>query len=105
MTEIPYNNWETMTDKALILQIGLFAKHHRIVQNRTQADLAMSAGISRSTLSLLEKGETVSIATLLQVLRVLNQLHVMNSFVIPQTISPLLLAKMEKEKRQRVRHK
>ncbi|KXK51732.1 MAG: helix-turn-helix protein [Chlorobi bacterium OLB5] len=67
--------------------------------------LASAAGISRSTLSLLERGETVTLATLIQVLRVLDQLHVIEAFTVPQTISPLALAKMEKEKRKRASRK
>ena len=101
MTDNSYNNWVSMSDKALAEQIGSFVKHHRLEQNKTQETLAQAAGISRSTLSLLERGETVTLATLLQVLRVLDQLHIMDAFVVPKTISPLVLAKMEQEKRQR----
>lgn len=90
-----------MSDKALAEQIGVFVKHHRMEQNKTQEALAYAAGISRSTLSLLERGETVTLATLIQVLRVLDQLHLMENFVVTKTISPLALAKQEKEKRKR----
>jgi transcriptional regulator with XRE-family HTH domain len=90
-----------MSDKALVEHIGAFIKHHRMEQNKTQDVLANAAGISRSTLSLLERGETVTLATLVQVLRVLDQLHVMEVFMVQQTISPLALAKMEKDKRKR----
>ncbi|MDA3907012.1 MAG: helix-turn-helix transcriptional regulator [Bacteroidales bacterium] len=101
MTDISYKNWDSMNDKALAEQIGSFIKHHRMEQNKTQDVLANTAGISRSTLSLLERGETVNLATLIQVLRVLDQLNVMEGFTVQQTISPLALAKMEKEKRKR----
>ncbi len=90
-----------MSDKALVGQIGDFVKHHRMDQNKTQEVLANAAGISRSTLSLLEQGETVTVATLIQVLRVLDQLQVMDSFEVQETISPLALAKLEREKRKR----
>lgn len=92
-----------MSDKALIEQIGAFLKHHRLQQNKTQEEVAGEAGISRSTLSLLERGETVTLTTLIQVLRVLDQLHVMDSFKVNETVSPLTLAKLEKEKRKRAR--
>ena len=46
------------------------------------------AGISRSTLSLLERGETVTLSTLIQVLRVLGQLNIMQAFTVQQNISP-----------------
>ena len=93
-----------MSDAALSQQIGAFVKHQRMEQNRTQDMVASAAGISRSTLSLLERGETVTLATLIQVLRVLDQLHVMNAFEIQQRISPLALAKAEKAKRKRARN-
>ncbi len=105
MNDNSYKNWNSMHDKAIAAQIGAFIKHHRIEQNKTQETLSKAAGISRSTLSLLEKGETVTLPTLIQVLRVLDQLHVMNAFVVDESISPLLLAEMQREKRKRANGK
>jgi transcriptional regulator with XRE-family HTH domain len=101
MTDLSFKNWDSMSDKALAKHIGGFIKHQRMEQDKTQDVLATAAGISRSTLSLLERGETVTLATLIQVLRVLDQLHLMDDFVVQQAISPLVLAKLEKNKRQR----
>jgi transcriptional regulator with XRE-family HTH domain len=101
MTDISYKDWNSMSDRALAEHLGTFIKHHRMAQNKTQVILANTAGISRSTLSLLEHGETVTLATVIQVLRVLDQLHVMEVFSVQQEISPLTLAKMEKNKRKR----
>ncbi len=105
MNDNSYINWNSMHDKALLAHIGKFIKHHRIEQNKTQESLSKSAGISRSTLSLLEKGETVTLATLIQVLRVLDQLQVMSAFNVEETISPLLLAEMQRSYRKRAREK
>ncbi|MES2688880.1 MAG: helix-turn-helix transcriptional regulator [Bacteroidota bacterium] len=101
MNEISYNDWRAMSDQALAARIGEFVKHHRLEQNKTQEALSHAAGISRSTLSLLERGETVTLATLIQVLRVLDQLHVMSAFDVDKSISPLALAKLEQEQRKR----
>jgi transcriptional regulator with XRE-family HTH domain len=101
MTDISDNIWDSMSDKALAMHIGAFIKHHRMEQNKTQEVLAKAAGISRSTLSLLERGEAVTLATLIQVLRVLDKLYVLDVFSVQQDISPLMLAKMEKDKRKR----
>lgn len=101
MTDNSYNEWLSMSDKALTEHIGAFVRHHRMEQDRTQDELAKAAGISRSTLSLLERGETVTVTTLIQVLRVLDQLNIMNVFEIRETLSPLALAKLQKEKRKR----
>ena len=104
MTDISYKNWLSMSDDALTKQVGAFIKHHRLEQNKTQDLVAEAAGISRSTLSLLERGEVVTLATLIQVLRVLDQLQVMEVFEIQQSISPLALAKAEKQNRKRARN-
>lgn len=95
--------WNSMSDRALASHIGAFIKHHRLEQNKTQEALSFAAGISRSTLSLLERGEAVTLATLIQVLRVLDQLQVMEAFEVQQRISPLALAKAEQKKRKRAR--
>jgi transcriptional regulator with XRE-family HTH domain len=103
MNEKSYKNWLSMSDDALTQQLGAFVKHHRLDQNKTQDKVAKAAGISRSTLSLLERGDTVSLSTFIQVLRVLDQLQVMDAFEIQQSISPIALAKAEREKRKRAR--
>ena len=104
MNDKQYINWIAMSDTALTQTIGAFVKHHRLLQNKTQEDIASSANISRSTLSLLEKGETITVSTLLQVLRVLDLLYVMDIFKIQEQISPIELAKLDQQKRQRARN-
>lgn len=103
MTDKPFANWSAMSDTAIEAKIGSFIRYHRMEQQKTQDQLATAAGISRSTLSLLERGETVTVATLIQVLRVLDQLHILQAFHVQEKPSPLLLAKLQKQKRQRVR--
>lgn len=103
MNDISFNKWNSMSDQSLAIHIGNFIKHHRLGQNKTQDALSHAAGISRSTLSLLERGEPVTLATLIQVLRVLDQLQVMEAFEVHERISPLALAKAEKKKRKRAR--
>jgi len=105
MTDISFKEFTSMSDKALTEYIGAFVRHNRMEQNKTQDELSTAAGISRSTLSLLERGETVTVTTLIQVLRVLDQLSVLNAFEVRETMSPLALAKLQKEKRQRARSK
>lgn len=103
MTDKSYIDWYSMTDAGLSQIIGNFIKHHRLEQNKTQIQVANDAGLSRSTLSLLERGGTVTLTTLLQVLRVLDLLNVMDVFKIQRQISPLRLAKLEKQNRKRAR--
>jgi len=105
MTDKSFDSYASMSDKALTIQMGSFVKHHRMNQHKSQDELAKEAGISRSTLSLLERGESVTIPTLIQVIRVLNQLQIMNVFEVKDSPSPLELAKRQKQKRQRIRKK
>lgn len=90
-----------MSDDAIIQSIGDFVKHHRLQHNITQKILAEKAGINRTTLSDLESGKRCQLLTLIQVLRILNKLHVFESFEVKQQISPIKLAEMEIKKRQK----
>lgn len=101
MKDKSYSNWYSMSDKALIQTIGFFIRHHRLKLNLSQEIVADKANISRSTLSLLERGETVTVATLIQVLRVLDLLFVMEVFQVQKQVSPIALAKLQKEERER----
>ena len=101
MSEKSYNTWDSMNDIALIEVIGRFIQSNRLNQNKSQSEVAKAANISRSTLSLLERGEKVSLSTLIQVLRILNLLHIMDVFKTSDEISPIEYAKLQKNKRQR----
>ncbi len=104
MNDMSDINWASMTDGALLQSIGNFVRYHRLEQNITQTQLAESAHISRSTLSLLEKGEKTTLSTLIQVLRVLDQLNIMNVFRVKDEISPMEYLKLKKNKRLRARN-
>ena len=94
-------NLNSFSDNALIKRLADFVKWHRLNQNKTQEQVAKEAGISRSTLSLMEKGETISIACLIQVLRVLDVLYVFDVFKTQEQISPLAYVKLKKKQRKR----
>lgn len=96
-------DYTTMSDQALTETLGDFIKQNRLNQNRTQQEVAGKAGISRSTLSLLERGETVTLNTFIRVLRVLDLLHIMDTFEVKPQLSPLELAKMQRDQRKRAR--
>ena len=105
MNDYQHSDWPSMSDKALAETIGRFVKHHRLNQNKTQSDVARAAGISRSTLSLLERGEKVALSSLMQVLRILDLLYIMDVFKVSNEISPIEYVKLQKNKRQRARRK
>ncbi len=94
-------NIYSKSDLYYITMIGDYIKSARLAQNKTQTNLALEAGINRTTLIQLEKGKPVNVLSLIQVLRALKKLHILNELKpIPQ-ISPLKLAAIEQKQRQR----
>ncbi len=100
MNDKSYTEWKSMSDKSLMETIGKFIQSHRLNQNKSQNQVATTAGISRSTLSLLERGENVRIDSFIQVLRVLDLLYVMDVFKVQDQISPIEYAKLKRNKRK-----
>jgi transcriptional regulator with XRE-family HTH domain len=97
-------NWIAMSDTAIVRKIGEFLKNERLNSNKTQAQLADEAGINRWTISQIENGEAITMISLIQIMRALNILHLLEIFSIKQEISPIELAKMDQQKRQRARN-
>lgn len=91
----------SLSDAAILKEVGTFVKARRIHQNLTQAEVAERAAISRSTLSLLEQGENIALTNLLKVLRILEALYVFDQFKTTVPISPIQLAKDDEKKRKR----
>jgi len=101
MSENSYINISSLSDVSIIQMMGEFILHHRLNQNRTQQELSKSAGVSRSTLSLVERGEKISLSSLLSLLRALDQLQVLEVFKVSSEVSPIAYAKLIKESRKR----
>lgn len=95
------NNWVQMTDNTIVHQIGQFVKHTRLNRNKSQKQIAESAGLNRYTISKIENGESITLSSLIKVLRVLDSLYVLESMQVNNEISPLAYAKIKKEKRER----
>ncbi len=90
-----------MSDKAILREIGQRLKKKRLRQNLTQKLLADRAGVNRTTISEMERGNPFEVLTLVQVLRALRSLESMDAFLPDPGISPLQLAKMRGRERQR----
>jgi transcriptional regulator with XRE-family HTH domain len=105
MSAITNTDWVSMTDKAIIGAIGAYIKHQRLEQNKTQAQVAREAGINRWTLSQIENGESITLTTLIQILRVLDVLHLLEIFTVTEKISPIEYAKLKEKKKKRARPK
>ncbi len=97
-------NWNELSDSAILEQIGRFVQQSRLQQNKSQQLVADSAGVNRTTLSQIENGKGGTLSSLIQILRVLNQLSFLKAFQVEEKVSPIYLAKLEMKKRKRARN-
>ena len=105
MIEKTSTDWVGMTDKAIIGAVGAYIKHQRLEQNKTQAQVAKEAGINRWTLSQIENGGSITLATFIRILRVLDLVHLLSIFTIEEVISPIEYARLKEKKKKRARPK
>lgn len=96
-------NFYERSDADIVRSVGDFIKKQRISRKMTQKDLAERAGINRTTVINLEKGESVTFVSLIQILRALRKLDVLNSFQFKTELSPLKVAAMQIKTPSRVR--
>jgi len=96
-------DWIALSDAAIVKQIGNFVRKNRLQQNITQAKLAKDAGLNRWTISKLENGDSVSLSVLIQILRALDALYVLNQFEVIDEISPLEYARLKRKEKERAR--
>lgn len=98
-------NWYALSDAAIIQSLGKELKKRRLERNLTQQGLADRCGLFRSTISEIENGRISSILSFVQLLRGLQSLEVLDAFVQPDEISPLLVAEQQAKLRKRASHK
>jgi transcriptional regulator with XRE-family HTH domain len=93
----------TSTTGEILQEIGRRVRAYRLQQNKTHAELAKEAGISRATLVRAEAGQNSSLESLVKILRVLGRLDALNDFLAPTLISPIQLAASQGRTRRRAR--
>ena len=86
-------------------QIGSKLKELRIEKNMKQKELADAAGVSVFTISSIENGKTISLLTVIQLLRALEHLDYLDSFFQEESISPVAYAKLMKNNKKKERVK
>jgi len=94
-----------MSDKAILAEIGARCKRRRLNRNLTQQEVADQAGLTRVTVGEFERGAPAGLLTLIRILRVLDALEELESFLPEAEPSPLQLAKLQGKQRQRASRK
>lgn len=95
------SNLYSMSNSALVQQICSGIKQMRLNQNISQDELATRSGLNRVTISRMEAGRSVSLLTLIQALRALDKLDLLNVFFEEPEISPMKLLEIQEKYRKR----
>lgn len=96
-----FTNWYNMSDPIIVKEIGIQLKKMRLRKNITQEKLAATSGLNRATISQLENGRAATLLTLVQVMRALDKLDLLNVFSDEPDISPLEAVKLKRSGRLR----
>lgn len=92
---------EHITDNTALSVLGQRFAQHRLEKNRTQAELAHEAGVSKRTIERLEGGESIHTTNLVRVLRVLGLLANLDELVPAPVPSPLEALRSKEKRRKR----
>ena len=90
----------TLSDKAIETELGDRIKALRLHKNTTQSALAEATTLSLNVIKALESGRG-KLSSIIAVLRELEALDHLDSFIPETSISPIQLAKMQGKVRER----
>lgn len=91
------------TDDEILQEFGSRLRTYRLQLNLSQEELAVRAGVNRSTIRDAELGRDFQLTTLVKLLRVLGRLGDLDAFLPAPSVSPIQLMKRQGKPRQRAR--
>ena len=94
---------DSLTDDAVLTELGERIARARVRMNLTQAQLASQAGIGKRTLERMESGGSSQLTSLIRVMRVLGLLADLDSLLPAPAATPMELLRGKGKRRQRVR--
>jgi putative transcriptional regulator len=91
----------SMRDEAILALLGERLARYRLDRNRTQAEMADEAGVSRRSIYKAESGQVVTTAVLIRLLRAYGLLERLDLLVPEPPVSPIALLEAKGRQRQR----
>ncbi len=91
------------TNEEILKQLGARLRAYRLQLNLSQGELAVRAGINRTTIRDAELGKDFQLSTLVKLLRPLGRLGDLDAFLPAPSVSPIQLMKHQGKPRQRAR--
>ena len=95
----------TLTDEAILGELGGRLAQRRLELQLSQETLAGQAGVSKRTVERVEAGATTQMSTMIRVMRVLGLLERLETLVPKAGPRPMELRKLKGKARKRARTK
>ena len=88
-------NWKVLKDEKVVMQLGKELRRMRLERNLSQAEVAKRAGLDRTTVVKLEAGRAATLLTVVQMLRAIGRLEVLDGFHEEPRITPMMALEQE----------
>lgn len=98
MSDIEVN---AKSDFEYLSLIGEFLKGSRLELDLTQNIVAQRAGVDRTTLIKAERGDSINLLSLFQILRALGKLGILENMKFIRQVSPIKMAELSMKKKMR----
>jgi transcriptional regulator with XRE-family HTH domain len=95
----------SISETAILEELGERLLRHRLNQNLTQKELADEAGTGVNTVYRLEQGQSTQLSNLIRILRALGLVSNLDVLVPESPPSPIEQAKLNKKQRKRASHR
>lgn len=92
-----------MTDGAVLRTLGGYIKQMRLNARISQNDLSECSGVSRNTITAIENGKSISLSSLIAILRYLRKFEVLDAFRTSAPVSPMAIVRNNGKQPQRIR--
>ena len=90
-------NWTLLKDEKVVIQLGKELRRMRLSNNLSQAEVAKRAGLDRTTVVKLEAGRAATLLTVVQVLRAMDRLEVLDGFHEEPQLTPYQLVEQQEK--------
>ena len=92
--------FSSLSDSAVLAELGERIRRERLNQNRTQAELAADARVGLNVIKRLETGDGCTVSSLIRIARALGEIDALDSLFPEPGVSPLQLARLAGRRRK-----
>ena len=94
-------DWYSLTNNRIESIIGQRIKQLRLDYNITQKELATKTGMSRVSISKIERGKGANLSSLIQIMRGLRVLENIEYLIPEQEISPIEMIRLKNKSKKK----